>query len=1133
MNVTPQAPMDQRDYLQIFEALRARTPGYARELVLTHGTVGAALGSIFARYAQVVLQRLNQAPDKNKLAFLDLLALQLTPAQSARAALVFQLNEKASSGIAPAGTAVASPPPLGSNAQIVFETEQALSVMGGKLAEVFSLWPGRDSYIDHSATYTTGKPIHLFAAAQLDTIPHHLYLAHEKLFALSGRVKLNLEFQFLPPGREPLDIQWEYWDGKVWRNFFDISPACRPNDPTLPDGTAGMRANGRIELTSDGATADKVAVNGVTNYWVRGRLTKALPAANTAELPLIDAIRLSSTVEQPYRMVLKLDGPDISKVRTVRVRNSAGQPLRDASVIIPDPSDPINRTLTLNLLTNPDEALFQVPHDVQPKSFTVLFFGVQQTITIDDGHFFHGDNVQLNVDVNLIGIAPDTALADSTKLDTTKPFFPFGQQPQPGSTFYFSNQEAFTKPGAKLRLYLPLTSSPLGSVDGDNSANGRTPLVPQLEWEYWNGRSWATLIPAPSNQGLRNFSKSEIIDFTIPVDMEPTPVAENQGLWMRARLVSGGFGYQQEVKWQAGTAGNAPPVNTITYIVNQPPVLVDIQLSYTWQYGPFHPDHVIAYNDFHYNNYTEQALWPGRTFAPYARTADVTPALYLGFDKPPPAGQIGVLLNVNEQRGDVNGPALTWEYWNDSAWKTLSARDETRNLRLPGIVSLITEEDSALLKRFNTEALHWVRGRLKDDSPPGEPTVNGIFPNAVWASQRTTLRDLPIGQSSGAIDQVYTVPQTPILKDERIEVREIFGPRANVEWRVLAMELFQGDATVIAKLEKQLAQEGGAPDVTEGDLRLRRDRLKKVSEVWVRWLPRLTLADCKPSDRCYTIDRARGFIVFGNGKTGRVPVKGALILGRFVQTGGGQAGNVSAKTIKELRGVVPGIEAVFNPLPAEGGSDGEPLSDFVRRGPQSVRNRGRAVGSTDYATLAREASSAVGYARALPTHDPAGHVLPGWVTVLIIPHSSDPRPQPSFGLRQQVQQFIAQHAPAELADNQRVFVIGPEYLEIDITAVIVPANASEAGTVEQAALDALRAFLHPLTGGPAGEGWDLGRSVFLSDVVAALGKVSGIDHIENLTLLLNGQPQGTSVTIRRDRIAVAGTMHIQLAAPQR
>src|SRR5262249_9082020 len=153
--------------------------------------------------------------------------------------------------------------------------------------------------------------------------------------------------------------------------------------------------------------------------------------------------------------------------------------------------------------------------------------------------------------------------------------------------------------------------------------------------------------------------------------------------------------------------------------------------------------------------------------------------------KQPPGGQIGILFDIEEQRGETEGPALAWEYWDGSDWTLLSSTDETRNLRLPGIVSLLTEDDSTPLARFDSKLLHWVRGRLKDDGPPGEPTLDGIFPNAVWASQRSTLRDVPIGRGNGAIDQVFNIPQIPILDGERIEVREIFGPRANIEWRVL------------------------------------------------------------------------------------------------------------------------------------------------------------------------------------------------------------------------------------------------------------------------------------------------------------------------------------------------------------
>ena len=61
--------------------------------------------------------------------------------------------------------------------------------------------------------------------------------------------------------------------------------------------------------------------------------------------------------------------------------------------------------------------------------------------------------------------------------------------------------------------------------------------------------------------------------------------------------------------------------------------------------------------------------------------------------------------------------------------------------------------------------------------------------------------------------------------------------------------------------------------------------------------------------------------------------------------------------------------------------------------------------------MAIEASPAVAVARALPTTHPSGRFAPGWVTVRIVPQSTDPRPMPSFGLRQRVQRFIASRRP--------------------------------------------------------------------------------------------------------------------------
>src|SRR4051812_49839450 len=66
---------------------------------------------------------------------------------------------------------------------------------------------------------------------------------------------------------------------------------------------------------------------------------------------------------------------------------------------------------------------------------------------------------------------------------------------------------------------------------------------------------------------------------------------------------------------------------------------------------------------------------------------DRTPALYLGFDAPLPAGTLGVLGDVEEVPGDEQGPLLVWEAWDGGGWQRLSVDDETAGLAVPGGVS--------------------------------------------------------------------------------------------------------------------------------------------------------------------------------------------------------------------------------------------------------------------------------------------------------------------------------------------------------------------------------------------------------------------------------------------------------------
>jgi hypothetical protein len=148
------------------------------------------------------------------------------------------------------------------------------------------------------------------------------------------------------------------------------------------------------------------------------------------------------------------------------------------------------------------------------------------------------------------------------------------------------------------------------------------------------------------------------------------------------------------------------------------------------------------------------------------------------------------------------------------------------------------------------------------------------------------------------------------------------------------------------------------------------------------------------------------------------------------------------------------------------------------------------------------------------------------VTVRIVPRSADPRPEPSFELREEVRAFLAARAPAAIPTQ--IAVVPPRKLPVGVEATVSVVDPIAAGDVIAALRAALETFLHPLTGGPWGIGWPFGRDVFLSDVAALVESVPGIDYASSLALVADGTRAGERVSVPDDRLVVAGTLRLTL-----
>ncbi|HEY9610351.1 MAG TPA: hypothetical protein V6C93_13390, partial [Allocoleopsis sp.] len=248
--------------------------------------ISAAVIGVFARFAEIIIQRLNQVPDKNFLAFLNLLGASRLPPQPARVPLTFFLTAGSTvDALVPNGTQVAAPPVEGQSEPIIFETERELVVTSAQLESIFVRDPEQDTWSDHSTWLTPNNSTPGFVFRGDRPIEHSLYLACDDLFTLAVPSKtVTLTIQSSEAGKlAKLPLIWSYWSGKDWQPL-----AVTPSPPTEQQWQISI-ANCPVSV--------KRALDGIAASWIKVQLNPPLPSGSTL-LPSITAISASVHVQR-------------------------------------------------------------------------------------------------------------------------------------------------------------------------------------------------------------------------------------------------------------------------------------------------------------------------------------------------------------------------------------------------------------------------------------------------------------------------------------------------------------------------------------------------------------------------------------------------------------------------------------------------------------------------------------------------------------------------------------------------------------------------------------------------------------------------------------------------------------------
>jgi hypothetical protein len=423
-----------------------------------------------------------------------------------------------------------------------------------------------------------------------------------------------------------------------------------------------------------------------------------------------------------------------------------------------------------------------------------------------------------------------------------------------------------------------------------------------------------------------------------------------------------------------------------------------------------------------------------------------------------------------------DSPFLIWQYWAGNEWRKLKVEDNTNNLTKREMIQFLAPEDIVKRYLFDFESeYYWIRATLEKGRYEEFPNLKAIYTNTVWAHNMVTIKDEILGFSNGKPDQVFMLSQSPVLSGQKVLVREL--------------SLSEEDRKTI------ISEEG------EDSIKEITDDAGNVTGFWVRWHEMKNFYFSKPNSRHYTADLNNGTITFGDGNKGMMPPAGKDNIKCSYQAGGGVKGNVPAGTINKLRTTFPFIDSVTNPEAAAGGGNKEDLDRIRERGPKTLKHRDRAVTYEDFEELVKEAASNVAKVKCLPTRDPYLRLKPGWVTLIIVPVSDDPKPLPDQQLINEIETYLFERTSSYLTTYpSQINLIGPGYIQVGIEACVQFTSITEAKTIEGRILDNLQQFFHPLHGGPEKEGWDFGRNVYISEIYELIENTDGVDHVDDLTL---------------------------------
>ncbi len=226
--------IDQRQLADLVEEMKKMTPYYTPEWRFSpeQPDAAAALFFIFADLYLENIKRLNKAPMKHYMAFLNLLDLEQLPAQSSKSRVIFELSEGMNESVhIPKGTQVSAKSAAGHD--IYYETNHAYMVTPANLQEIMYVSKTKDLIVSQSDVLTNPSTFQLFSTQGNNLQEHAFFLHHERMFHFKHGVAIEVfisnslekfnDTKLIDYLINPQKITWYYFSRDAWIPFDQVT----------------------------------------------------------------------------------------------------------------------------------------------------------------------------------------------------------------------------------------------------------------------------------------------------------------------------------------------------------------------------------------------------------------------------------------------------------------------------------------------------------------------------------------------------------------------------------------------------------------------------------------------------------------------------------------------------------------------------------------------------------------------------------------------------------------------------------------------------------------------------------------------------------------------------------------------